>query len=274
MTSLLHRLLTAGVLAVWGSVLCVICFTGRITAYLHPTFQPFALVAGCVLALLAFLVLLAPEARSSHGSAPRSSVRGVLTALILVGPLLMAFTSSPDSFGAGAVANRTYVQDIAQLPSASPPTPVEPALPDADSAAPSTAATDPAAADPQEFPKNKRGEIQAQVVDFLYAAQLPEMRAELENKPVEVIGQLMPAKNNNAKGDRYDVLRMFMTCCAADAQPVAVPVSPRAKSDLREMTWVRVTGKAAFPVVGGRRTPMIEDGVIERTDPPEDTYLY
>ena len=132
----------------------------------------------------------------------------------------------------------------------------------------------PDAASPDEFPKNPQGQLQAQIVDFLYAAQLPDMRVQLENKPVEVIGQLMPAKANNPKGNRYDVIRMFMSCCAADVQPVALSVEPTAKPDLREMTWVKVTGTAAFPVVGGQRLPLIENAVVEKTDPPEDTYLY
>jgi len=40
------------------------------------------------------------------------------------------------------------------------------------------------------------------------------------------------------------------------------------------MTWVKVTGKATFPIVGGQRMPLIENGVIEKTDPPQDTFLY
>jgi uncharacterized repeat protein (TIGR03943 family) len=121
---------------------------------------------------------------------------------------------------------------------------------------------------------NAKGDVQAEVIDLLYAAQLPEMRPSFENKQVEVIGQLMPAKENNPKGDHYDVVRMFMTCCAADAQPVALPIQPAAKPGLPEMTWVKVTGKATFPVVGGQRHPMLEGATVEKTKPPEDTYLY
>jgi len=288
MNSILHRFLTAGVLIVWGTVLCAMYFTGRITAYLHPTFQPFALTAGCALVVFSVLVLVAPEIESSCApSSKRSSIRGVLLALVLVGPLLIAFSNSQDSFGASTISNRTYVQDISQLPAAQPPAQVTPSAPAANSSSPaavepalpddnssSQTADNPAPADQYSFPKTARGNLQAEVVDFLYAAQLPDMRAELENKPIEVIGQLMPAKSNNPNGDRYDVIRMFMTCCAADAQPVALPVVPKDKPDLREMTWVKVTGKATFPIVGGQRMPLIENGVIEKTDPPQDTFLY
>jgi len=272
---MVHRFLTAGVLTVWGAVLLAICITGRISAYLHPNFQPFALVAGCLLLCFACLVLIAPEGRPAHGS--RSSVWSVLTSLLLVAPLLLAFFNTKDSFGASTVAHRMYVQDLAQLPgvqlpaAASPSGAIEGALPDAGSNAQSSNA---AQDDPYSLPKNKQGRVQAQIVDFFYATKLPDVREQIENKPVEVTGQLMPAKTNNPKGNRYVVIRMFLTCCAADAQPVALPIEPQQKPDLPGMTWVRVTGKAVFPVEGGQRRPLIQNAVLEKIDPPEEPFLY
>ena len=276
MTSTFHRFLTAGVLAVWGSVLLTIYFTGRICAYLHPNFQPFALVAGCLLVCFAFLVLIAPPAANAHAGI-RSSVWSVITSLILVAPLLLAFANTLDSFGASTVANKVYVQDLAQLPSAqlpaaaSPSGTIEGALP-ADSSTPQPANT--AQDDKFLLPKNKQGQVRAEVVDFLYAAQLPEIREQIENKPVEVIGQLMPAKTDNPEGNRCMIVRMMMTCCAADAQPIAIPIEPQQKPDLADMTWIKVTGKAVFPVIGGQRKPLIQNAVLEKIEPPAEPYLY
>ena len=276
MSSTFHRYLTAGVLAVWGAVLLTIYFTGRIGAYLHPSFRPFALVAGFVLVAFAILMLVAPESASAHGGGARSTVRGVLASLFLVGPLLLAFYNSADSMDATAVANRNYVQDIAQLPgarssAAAQPAPVEPALPDNGSTAPPAKA---AQADPYSLPVNQKGQVQAQLVDFLYAVQLPEIRSQLENKQVAVIGQLMPAKTNNPKGDRFVIIRMMMSCCAADAQPVALPIEPQQKPGFPEMTWVKVVGTASFPVVGGKRMPLIQNACLEKIPTPDDPYLY
>ena len=277
MTSLFHRFLTAGVLTLWGGVLLTIYFTGRICAYLHPNFQPFALVAGCFLICFAFLVLIAPASANSHATG-RSSVWSVITSLILVAPLLLAFANTLDSFGANTVANRVYVQDLAQLPGAQLPAAgqssgiVEAPLPDDGSNTAQSTYT--AQDDKYVLPKSKQGRVRAHVVDFLYAAQLPEVRNQLENKPVEVIGQLMPAKTNNPKGNRFVVIRLMMTCCAADAQPIALPIEPQQKPDLPDMTWVKVTGKAVFPIEGGQRKPLIQNAVLEKIDAPEDPYLY
>jgi uncharacterized repeat protein (TIGR03943 family) len=273
MNLILQRLLPAALLTVWGTVFCAMYFTGRISAYLIPAFRPYALAAGVILVIFAALLLVCPRRIDPTGcSSKRTPFRAAIATFLLTVPLLVAFTKSPDSFGASAVSNRIYVQDIDQLPGSQPPGTVEPALPESDPSAapPSNAGTD----DQYGFPKNANGIVEAQVVDFLYAAQLPEMRSQLENKPVEVIGQLMPAKENNPKGDRYDVIRMVMTCCAADARPMALAVQPSAKPAVREMTWVKVSGTATFPVIGGQRVPVIQNGVIEKTEPPEEVYLY
>ena len=281
MTSTSHRYLTSAVLAVWGAVLLSIYFTGRIGAYLHPTFRPFALAAGFTLAAFAVLMLVAPATGVVHGGAPRSTVRSLLASLLLVGPLLLAFYNSADSMDATAISNRNYVQDIAQIPGAqptvaAPSTPVETALPGEDQKnQPKNTQPSPAAQEDQyALPKNKEGQVQAQVVDFLYAVQLPEIRSQLEGKQVAVLGQLLPAKKNNPKGDRFVIIRMIMSCCAADAQPIAIPVSFQQKPEITEMTWVKVVGTAAFPVVGGKKTPLIENALFEKIDPPAEPYLY
>lgn len=273
MRSILHRFLTAGVLTVWGSILLSICFSGRISVYLHPNFQPFALVAGCTLVVFALLILVAPETGAGHS--PRSPIWIVVTSLILVAPLLLAFANTRDSFGAAAVANRTYVQDLSQLPGAQSPGPSGPIggdLPDDGSSTPPPA--DSAQEDKYLLPKNEKGQVRAEVMDFLYAAQLPEVREQLENKAVEVTGQLMPAKNNNPQGNRFVVIRMMMTCCAADAQPVALPIEPTQIPGLPDMAWIKLTGKATFPVEGGQRRPLIKDAEIEAIEAPEDPFLY
>ncbi len=268
MSVLVPRLLRSGVLALWAVVLGAMIATGRINAYLHPAFQPWTLAAAIVLGILALLVLLAPET-DAVGCLPaeaRSLPAQLLGTLLLTAPLLTAFLGSESSFSATTVRNRTYVQDVTQLPGI---TPVEPALP---------GETNSAAADlfvgPDGPPKTPTGEVAAEVIDLLYAAQVPEMRPDFENHRVQFIGQLMPARHNNPHGDRYDIIRMFMTCCAADAQPVAVTVEPAAKTTLPEMSWVKVTGTATFPVVGGQSTPLVKDVVIEKTDPPQNTLIY
>lgn len=273
MTSIFYRYLAAGVLAVWATALCFLYFTGRVTSYLHPNFYPFVVACGIGLFLLAFLIILAPNTVTVGCVAPSfSSLTGIVGGGILIIPLFIALTFSRDAFGITTVANRTYVEDASQLPGV-PTLPTSQAT-SLDPPLPGDSTSQPAENAAFDVPKNKRGDIIAEVVDLLYATQDPDIRKTFENQSVEVLGQLVPAKTNNPKGDRYDIIRLFVTCCAADARPIAITLHPKSKPSLRDMSWVKVRGTAVFPVVGGQPRPLIENAEVSSTDPPEDAFLY
>ena len=84
----------------------------------------------------------------------------------------------------------------------------------------------------------------------------------------------MPDASNNASGHRFKAVRMFMTCCAADARPVATLVECDTLPKLPEMTWIKVTGTATFPVENGRRISILKAERVEKSAPPEETMLY
>jgi len=44
--------------------------------------------------------------------------------------------------------------------------------------------------------------------------------------------------------------------------------------EVPEMTWVKVTGKATFPIERGRRVSVVKAEKVEKTDPPEEAMLY
>jgi len=128
---------------------------------------------------------------------------------------------------------------------------------------------------PQDYlQRTPDGRIVAEVLDLLYAAQDNALRKDFEGKPVELVGQLMPDATNNASGKRFKAVRMFMTCCAADARPVAVLAESDAKTTLPEMTWIKITGTATFPVENGRRIAVLKADKVEKVNPPEETMLY
>lgn len=306
MTAAIHRYVSAGVLAIWGVVLTYFFVTDRIGSYLHPAFHPWTIASGVVLLLMAVGTLFLPQEdhdRCDHDAPatpppddrwhvhdPEGGCCGhdhgpektpepcghdhggakvrVLPALILTVPLLVAATVSPSQFGAAVVANRGYVQDINDLPGFQPYT--EPALPTEDGSVGPTE-TKPSS---DYLPRNAAGQITAQTVDLLYAAEEPTMRGDFEGKEVEMIGQYMPAKEKNASGNRFNLVRMFVMCCAADARPVAVSVETKTPMESAEMSWVKVIGKATFPLEGGRRIPVVVAESITPCDPPPESFIY
>jgi uncharacterized repeat protein (TIGR03943 family) len=215
---------------------------------------------------------LQPQAAHAHaccGHDHKTSVTGGLfQVLVLTVPLLVATVASPGQFGAVAVLNRGYVQSTTELPGYRPY--VEPALPTEDGSAGPTE-TKPSS---DYLPRNAAGQILAQTVDLLYAAEEPVMREDFENKEVEMIGQYMPAKANNARGNRFDLVRLFVNCCASDAQPVVVSVESNDPNKPAEMSWVKVVGRATFPLEGGRRVPVVVADSVTPCEPPPESFIY
>ena len=280
---LFSRWLPCATLAAWSSVLLYFYFSGRITSFLIPTFRPYVLIAGLVLGAMAALFLFqsadaqcCTETECGHPMS-RMAAGKVLTFLILLLPISVSAFFSPDSFGKAAIENRGIITDASALGAA--PTreavsqPVENPLPTNEVAASQTA--QPAEPSPGDYlQRTPEGHIMAEVLDLLYAAQDTTLRRDFEGKTVELVGQLMPDKSANAGGKRFKAVRMFMTCCAADARPVATLVEVEKLPEFPEMTWIKITGTATFPIENGRRTAVLKADRIEKSGPPEETMLY
>jgi uncharacterized repeat protein (TIGR03943 family) len=289
-------------LAAWSAILLYFYFSGRIHSLLTPSFRPYTLVAGIVLALLAVCFLAFPlnldacadgELARSFG---RKTSGRLLTFFILLAPICAAAAFTTNSYGLSTIMNRGMADSASQLPArpvsmtiaapAQPPTPYEePPLPTKDgSQPPASAAPAPAPQVAQQsqppppvnddIPRSKDGNMIVQVVDLLYAAPDPSLRGDFKNQKIEMIGQLMPATTGNANGKRFQLVRMFMVCCAADARPVAVLVESDAKPKGEDMSWVKVVGTVEFPVENGRPIALFKATKVEPTDPPEETMLY
>jgi len=113
-----------------------------------------------------------------------------------------------------------------------------------------------------------------QVIDLLYAVQMPTYREEFEGKSAELIGQFVPMTTGNPKGNRFQVIRLFITCCAADAKPVGVTIQYDKPLKVSEMGWVKITGKPTFPMEGGRRTAVLMADKVEECPAPAEPFVY
>lgn len=122
--------------------------------------------------------------------------------------------------------------------------------------------------------RTPEGLIVAEVLDLLYAAQDTVLRGDFEGKSVQLIGQFLPDKTSTNSGKRFKAVRMFMTCCAADARPVATLVEPEQMPDIPEMTWVKITATSTFPIENGRRISVLKATKVEKTEPPDESMLF
>ncbi|MEA3212978.1 MAG: hypothetical protein QOE70_6035 [Chthoniobacter sp.] len=291
MNKLFSRWLPCATLATWSSILISFYLTGRVRDFLAPEFRPGVLLGGIAMGLMALAFLFFPADASCCSSAAcghslsRLATGKVLTFLILLLPITTAAMFSPDSYSANTVRNRGVITDASALgrdrrgaplappelplPSNGPTAPAGPAAGVAPAPAP---AAEPSPSDYLQH--TPEGYIVAEVLDLLYAAQDNALRKDFEGRTVQLIGQLMPDATNNTHGNRFKAVRMFMTCCAADARPVATLVEAATKPTMAEMTWIRITGTATFPVENGRRIAVLKADKVEATKPPEESMLF
>jgi uncharacterized repeat protein (TIGR03943 family) len=302
MNAAFRRWLPCATLATWSAILLTFSASGRMRGLLAPEFRHGAIAAGIAMGLMALVFLLFPAdanccsaAECGHTFFSRSTGK-IITFLVLLLPISAAAMFSPTGFSGNVVKNRVAITDASQLGGAQRTTslkPVDMPLPTKDpnnnppsTQSASTTQTVPPTANatpqpssqppaPQDYlQRTPDGRIVAEVLDLLYAAQDNALRKDFEGKPVELIGQMMPDATNNANGKRFKAVRMFMTCCAADARPVAVLAESDSKPDLPEMSWIKITGTATFPVENGRRIAILKADHVEKCNPPDETMLY
>jgi len=281
----MKRILTLATLLLWGATMLYFWFSDRIASYLHPQFHSYVLAAGVGLLVLAPLWWWASRETDAgchgcgcqHGGEdePRSrlSAGAVFAFAVLLLPLSAAAFISPSQFGEAMVMNRGIVTDISQLPSAEMP---GGSWEDAPAWDENVDSVDPNWQEGQEegveyFTRAPDGSIQVETLDLLFAAQETGLREEFQDQRVSIIGQYVPPRGGSEGG--FDLVRMFVICCAADARPLGIKVTGEPIAVPR-MGWVRITGIARFEEKDGVHEPSLELEKIEEVDAPRESFLY
>ena len=271
-------------LLLWATTFLYFYLSGRIASYLHPQFHVYVVVAGAGLLVLGALWWWASretdagcaEGGCHHdGNEPRGGLTAgtILAFLVLLLPLTAAAFISPGQFGEAMVMNRRVVTDVSQLPSAELPGGSWQDAPAWDDGVDSADESRPE--DQEEgveyFTRTPDGAIQVETLDLLFAAEEPALREEFENQRVSIIGQYIPPRGGAEGG--FDLVRMFVVCCAADARPLGIKVVGD-PVEVPRMGWVRITGVARFEDKGGTIEPRLELEKIEEVEAPRESFLY
>lgn len=313
MTQFFNRWMPFATFLAWGSASLFFGTDGRFLAPPFTLYAQIAgvllVLIGVVLAVARPDVSCCDDSACSHGLS-RTAFGRFLTLAIIALPIGLLPLASKAALEGVQARNRKEKQVGGALPEhlaarkaasmarqaatqSGPPTAEEQAvagklsdppplpLPTADGSTPpedSSAEKHPADAGTETFSdyltRTPEGNIVAEVLDLLYAAQDQVLRKDFEGKKVEMTVQYMPDNSKGASPTRFKGVRMFMTCCAADARPIATLVEAEKLPDFPEMTWVKITGTSTFPIEKGKRISVLKAEKIEKSEPPEESMLY
>lgn len=300
----LSRGLSLVALVAWGALMLYFYFSGRLAEYLIPSYRPLVAISGFLMfgiaGCLAFTYLFGRRFHLAGGvaiddcpddfaSPGKLRATQILAFVLLVVPIWSAVGVSKDGFTSAAVLNRGIVDSAASLPgkpagsAAMVPGKtsatnnggsaliVEPPLPGETPVNDNAPAS---ALDASQYLKTTpQGNVIAEVTDLLFAADDDSLRPAFENRSVEIIGQFMPVKETTM-ANRFQIVRMFMVCCAADARPIAISVDPKSPVNFPDMAWARIIGKVSFPLESGHRIPVVQAVSAAKCDPPAELMLY
>lgn len=235
-------------LLLWGLMILRYWWTGRLAVLLHPDYHWLAIGAGWTLLFLAVwrgFSLLKPRGKSGGNAdlphialLPRQWSLAILLAVAVFGLVYV-----PQPFTSDAALARGIADPVALTRS-----------------------------QPQRFVRNTPPE-QRTLIDWIRTLNVyPEPDAYSGN-PVNVKGFVIHPPN--WPEDYLMVARFVLTCCAADAYPVGLPVKlTGARSEYVPDSWIAVRGEMTTETLGGQRRLLIQPDEVLPVPEPDNPYEF
>ena len=129
-----------------------------------------------------------------------------------------------------------------------------------------------------QFKPDKDGFYGVTVIDLFWGTEDLKIRERLVGRPLKILGQYMSAAATDAKLPHFQLMRLFMVCCAADARPVKLLVEIQSLSKPfhapAEMKWLNVMGSVKYQKTGDKLTPVFIARNIASAPVPKDPFAY
>jgi uncharacterized repeat protein (TIGR03943 family) len=249
----------------WGAVPIWLYAAGRIKAYLAPEFHSIALIGGLGMVVLGLFNILTSgenlDCGHDHGDHDHEhSDQNPLTSIGLMAlPVVLSLLWTTDSYSASALArkglNDNDRQRAAVLIRDLPPFTRE--------------SLD------KYTPKTPEGHYMFDLTQLFWSAGDEELMGVFDGLPAEITGQLIEEDASlNPDGQRMRLYRVFMTCCAADAQVLGITVRfPDSLPDLPKQTWVKLRGVVDYETIEGQTNVLLQVSAppVTTEDPDANT---
>lgn len=240
-------------LAVWGILLLKYWVSGQIVFLLHPDYVWLSIIAGIVLLGMAIFKVMRQSGRPSSNISPSTLQHASLmpqgwssTLLLLIGLLGLWYTPKPF---ASDIALQRGVTDVVAV----------------------------TRSQPQAFRVSFQPQDKS-IVDWVRTLNVYPEPDEYQGQAVDVSGFIIHPPN---LPDNYVLIsRFILTCCAADAYPVGLPVKLDGKSLNGDRThypadkWFRVKGRMGTELINGDRRLTVLATEIEAIEEPKNPYDY
>jgi putative membrane protein len=113
------------------------------------------------------------------------------------------------------------------------------------------------------------------VEDSNYSSWMTMIYSDIDKyagKEIEMVGFVLKDKELNDR--QFVCARLWMTCCAADLQPVGLICEYNKASERQKDTWVKVKGVIKKTEFNGHPNPFIEVKSFEKTQKPKNEYVF
>lgn len=250
-------------LTAWALLLTLFYFDLRLRNLTNPFLHPWMLLAGGILLLIVIMRFVEIAQRGAEAlncgeecrDSPDLNVSKVVTFIVLIIPVIMAFSVDPNTFSGQFVRNRGVEMSAPSMQT-------------------------------MNIPPMTREEIESvlqegivydtDIVEILMLADDPVARSVLERKMISFTAQLVyPERiDQPSESKTFYGVRLYMLCCAADARPVGVLIRSDDNVEIKEMSWAKITGALGYVNYNGRLVPEVQMTSFEDASAPEEPYLF
>lgn len=238
------ELLDALVLAAWSLAFFRYWLTGKLFLLLHPDYMWLANGAGIVLLGLAIFKLTQSRRRTYYsGGGHTTLLPPQLSSLILLAIAVVALIYTPQAFASDTAIQRGVSDSLTLTRS-----------------------------QPQRFVRQTSSEERT-VIDWIRTLNVYPEPDAYTAQAVKVSGFVIHPKE--WPEEYLMVSRFVLTCCAADAYPVGLPVQLAvSRQAYAPDSWLEIEGKMVTATINGQRQLTIEPTKLETIPEPRNPYEY
>jgi uncharacterized repeat protein (TIGR03943 family) len=231
-------------LLAWGILLLKYWLTGKLALLIHPNYFALAIAAGISLLLIAVL-----QARQLLRQTGVPNVRhytlfppGWMSGVMLTGAIV-GLLITPQPFNSHTAIQRGLTDSFTST-----------------------------RVRPQAFRANLRPETRS-LVDWVRTIDVRPEPDQYTGQRVNVNGFAVHSPNLSA--DYLTLTRFVITCCAADAYPVGLPIKlPQSRQNYPQDSWYQVQGQMITETLNGQRQLVIQATSLEAITQPANPFAY